>query len=158
MKQITFYIVCLFFSFAAQAEKGPKAAGSKMMSSKGSLQLKFHKAVIIDKAQDSVELSKDSVLVIFDRFDHTGAGVIYQVFHYNADHSITIAGVPEGKYYVTIQCLGIHRDRLETIVKIKSQKSETMKINQDDSEEFSKDKVVIPAYHPDVMNLGIVRK
>jgi hypothetical protein len=156
MKQITFFIACLF-SLAVQAEKGPKAAGSKMMSSKGSLQVKFHKAVIADKAQDSVELSKDSVLVIFDRFDHTGAGVIYQVYHYNADHSITVSGVPEGKYYVTIQCLGIHRDRLETIVKIKSQKSEIMKINQDNSEEFSKDKVVIPAYHPDHMNLGIVK-
>ena len=155
MKQITFYIVCLFFSFAAQAEKG---AGSKMMTStKGSLQVKFHKTINVDKAADSLELQNDSVLVIFDRCDHTGAGVVYQVFHYNADHSITIPAVPEGKYFVTIQCLGVHRDRLETIVKIKSQKNETLKINQENSEIFSKDNVVIPVYHPDLSNMGIVK-
>jgi hypothetical protein len=158
MKQITFYIACLFFSFAAQAEKGPKAAGSKMMSStKGSLQVKFHKTINVDKATDSLELQNDSVLVIFDRCDHTGAGVVYQVFHYNADHSITIPAIPEGKYFVTIQCLGVHRDRLETIVKIKSQKSETLKINQENSEIFTKDNVVIPAYRPDFTNMGIVK-
>ena|ERR1700733_1996054 len=156
MKQILLYTACLIFTFSAKAEKGPKAAASKMMSSKGSLQLKF-KAVAADKTEDSLELTKDSVLVIFDRFDHTGAGVIYQVFYYNPDHSITISGIPEGKYYVTIKCLGVHRDRIETIVKIKSQKSEILKMNQDDSEAFSKDKVVIPAYHPDVTNLGIVK-
>lgn len=154
MKQLAFYIACLLFSFAAQAGKGPKAAGAKMMATKGSLQLNFH---VNRSLKDSVDASKDSVLVIFDRCDHTGAGVVYQVFYQNADHSITIAAIPEGKYYVTIQCLGIHRDRVETVVKIKAQKSEKLKIEQADSEEFSKDKVVIPAYKPDFMNLAIAK-
>lgn len=148
MKQLTI-ITCLFLAFSAQAEKGPKAASSKMMVSKGALQVKFKTT--------AVENAKDSVLVIFDRFDHTGAGVIYQVFYRNADHSITIPAVPEGKYYVTIQCLGVHRERIETVVKIKSQKSETLNIAQNDSEEFSKANVVIPAYHPDFANLDIAK-
>ena len=149
MKHLYIYIACLFVTFAAQAEKSPKAAASKMMASKGSLQLKFQTT--------TAETVKDSVLVIFDRFDHTGAGVVFQVFYRNSDHSITIPAIPEGKYYVTIQCLGVHRERIETIVKIKSQKSEILKIAQTDSEEFSKDKVVIPAYHPDFANLASAR-
>lgn len=157
MKQLAFYIACLLFSFAAKAEKGPKAASAKMMASKGSLQLNFHKNRSRDIVKDSLGASKDSVLVIFDRCDHTGAGVVYQVFYQNNDHSITIPAIPEGKYYVTIQCLGIHRDRIETVVKIKAQKSETLKIDQADSEEFSKDKVFIPAYKPDFMNLAIAK-
>jgi hypothetical protein len=149
MKHIYFFIACLILVFTANAEKGPKAVASKMMASKGSLQLKFHATVSADAA------ANDSVLVIFDRFDHSGAGVVYQIFYPNSDNSITIPAIPEGKYYVTIQGLGLHRDRIETVIKIKSQKSEILKINQDDSEVFSKDKVVIPAYHPDFSNLGV---
>jgi hypothetical protein len=156
MKQIILYTACLIFTFAAKAEKGHNAAASKVMASKGSLQVKF-KAVSLDKREDSLEMSNDSVLVIFDRCDHTGAGVVYQVFRYNADRSITIPAVPEGKYFVTIQCLGVHRDRLETIIKIKAQKSETLKINQANSEVFSKDNVVIPVYRPDLSNMSIVK-
>ena len=150
MKQIILYIACLIFTFTAQAENGHNnAAASKMLASKGTLQVKFKTS--------AVESTKDSVLVIFDRFDHTGAGVVYQVFYRNADHSITIPAIPEGKYYVTIQGLGLHRERLETIVKIKSQKSETLTIAMEDSEEFSKDKVVIPSYRPDFSNLDIAK-
>jgi hypothetical protein len=149
MKHLNFLTALLLVTLLAKAEGGPKNAQAKL-SMRGSLQLKFNAAV-------DTEAPKDSVLVIFDRYDHTGAGVVYQIYYQAKDHSITIPAIPEGKYYVTIQCLGIHRDRMETVIKIKSNKSETIRINQNDSEEFSKDKVVIPAYRPDFANLGICK-
>jgi hypothetical protein len=149
MKQIYFYLATLLLSLAVHAEGSPRAKARKMTAA-GTVQFRLNNPIAADE-------HKDSVLIIFDRCDHTGAGVIYQVFYEDKDHNITIPVVPAGKYYVTIQCLGMHRDRLEKIVKIKSKKSEKVKILLQDSEEFSKDKVVIPAYTPDFSDLAIVK-
>jgi hypothetical protein len=145
MKQLTFVIFALILALTASADKGHSAKKASL----GNFEVKLHGNTVAD--------AKDSVLVIFDRFDHTGAGVVYQVFYPNADQSVTIPTIPEGKYYVTIQCLGLHHDRVETVINIKSGKNTTLKINQQDAETFSKDSVIIPAYQPDVMNLGIVK-
>ncbi|HTI07666.1 MAG TPA: hypothetical protein VL832_03885, partial [Puia sp.] len=134
---------------AAYADKSPKAKAQKMVAV-GTVEFKLNNTM-------TAAAHKDSVLIIFDRYDHTGAGVIYQVFYLDQDHNITIPAVPAGKYYVTLQYLGMHHDRLEKIVHIKSQKSETVKISLQDSEEFSKDKVVIPAYKPNFADLAVVR-
>jgi hypothetical protein len=150
MKQIYLYLACLLFTLAAYADKSPKGAKARKMVAVGAVEFKLNKAITETD-------HKDSVLIIFDRYDHTGAGVIYQVFYLDQDHNITIPAVPAGKYYVTLQYLGIHRDRLEKIVHIKSQKNETVKINLEDSEEFSKDKVVIPAYTPNFADLAVVK-
>lgn len=149
MKQIYLYLACLLYTLAAYADKSPKAKAAKVMAV-GGVQFKLNNAM-------TATAHKDSVLIIFDRYDHTGAGVIYQVFYLDQDHNITIPAVPAGKYYVTLQYLGMHRDRLEKIIHIKSQKSETVKISLQDSEEFSKDKVVIPAYTPNFADLAVVR-
>ena len=149
MKQIYLYIVCLLCTLAAHAEKSPRAKAKKV-AAVGGIQFKLNNA-----APDI--LHQDSVLIIFDRYDHTGAGVIYQVFYGDKDHNIDIPVVPAGKYYVTIQCLGIHRDRLEKVVHIKSKKNEKVKISLQDAEEFSKDKVVIPAYTPNFSDLAVLK-
>jgi hypothetical protein len=149
VKQIYFFIACLSLSVAGHAEKGPKANVAKV-STQGCVQFKFNNSV------PGVP-QKDSVLIIFDKFDHTGAGVIYQVFYEDQDHNITLPEVPAGKYYVTIKCLGMHHDRVEKVVTIKSQKSEKVKINLQDSEEFFKDKVIIPEYKPDFSDLAVLK-
>jgi hypothetical protein len=145
MKQIYIYILCLLLTVALHAEKGPKLSAGKVTA--GGVRFKFSNLM-------QGVTPKDSVLIIFDRCDRTGAGVIYQVFYADQDHNITIPAVPSGKYFVTIQCLGLHRDRLEKIIRIKSQKSEQVKINLAECEEFAKDKVVIPAYQPNLANLA----
>lgn len=149
MKQIYFYLAFLLFALAAQAEGTPQTKARKI-TAVGSVQFR------LNNITSAVE-NKDSVLIIFDRYDHTGAGVIYQVFYEDQDHNITIPAVQAGKYYVTIQCLGMHHDRLEKIVTIKSQKSGTVKINLQDSEVFSKDKVVIPAYAPKFSDMAVLK-
>jgi hypothetical protein len=151
MKQFYFYLVCLLLAAsAAQAAGFDPVPGPTREAQKGGVKFQFDK---IAACQDH----KDSVLIIFDRFNRTGAGVIYQVFAADQDHSITISGVPAGKYYVTIQCLGSHHDRLEKLVRIKAKKSSNVKIQLEDSEVVTTDKVVIPSYRPDFANLTILR-
>ena len=156
MKSLITTLLCLTCFVAAQADPGPRprattaASKSNVLTNAGEARFQFKNLVA------GLE-EKDSILIIFDRCDHTGAGVVYQVFGTDGDHGITVPAVPAGKYYVTIQCVGLHHDRLEKIVTIKSQKSEKVRIELTASEEFSKDKVVIPAYHPDFSDLAVVR-
>jgi hypothetical protein len=157
MKPLCLFIVLLCILVSASAGSGPVIDNKKVETSKGSLQLTFHKNLPKEISKDLPNAHKDSVLIILDRFDLTGAGVIYKVFYENENNCITIPDIPRGKYYVTVQCLGIHRDRVETVVKIKSQNIETLKINQADAEEFSKNNVIIPPFQPDFQNLAIVK-
>jgi hypothetical protein len=60
-------------------------------------------------------------------------------------------------FYASKQCIGLHRDHLEKIVTIRSQRSETVRIKLTPSEAYSKNKVVIPAFHPDLSDLAVVR-
>jgi hypothetical protein len=100
---------------------------------------------------------KDSILIIFDRYDHTGAGIIRQVFTADSDQTLTIDEIPAGKYYVTIQCVGLHRDQIEKVMTIRTHRSEKIQIKLTPSEAFSKNDVVIPAFHPDPSNFSITR-
>jgi hypothetical protein len=150
MKQIYLYLACLLFSLAAHADKGHSSKADKAAVKSGSVQFKFNNLA-------PAEAHKDSVLIIFDRTNHTGAGVIYKVFFVDENGNIDIEGVPEGKYFVTIQGLGIHRDRTEKVLTVKSQKNSEMSIKMEDSEEFSKANVVIPSSKTDLSALSIVK-
>ncbi len=150
MKSIYLYLACLLLSLAVHAEKGPRAkAATKAVAQEGSVQFRFNNL-------SPADAHKDSVLIIFDRFDRTGAGVIYKVFAADNQRNISIEGIPAGKYYVTIQGLGIHRDHTETIVTVKAQKNHQQSINLEDVEEFTKDTVIIPASRTDLASLSIV--
>ena len=47
----------------------------------------------------------DSVLVIFDRYDLSGAGIVKKVY-YPVNNMISIEEVPEGRYYIDVFCMG----------------------------------------------------
>jgi len=150
MKQIYLYLACLLLSLAVHAEKGPRTrTASRTMVKQGSVQFKFNNLTPADE-------HKDSMLIIFDRYDRTGAGVIYKVFAADSNGDIVIEGVPAGKYYVTIQGLGLHRDRTETVVTVKTQKNHQMSINLADAEEFTKGSVIIPSSRTDLASLSVV--
>ena len=157
MKHITLYLASLLISIAAFADPGPApvpgkaSAEKKALVNAGTVRLQFNKIAATDDHQDSV-------LVIFDRFDHTGAGVVYQMFATDADHGITLPTVPAGKYFVTIVCCGLHHDRMEMLVTVKSQKSEKVRLKLEDSEVFSKENVKIPVYNPSYSDLTILKK
>jgi hypothetical protein len=123
------------------------ASPSKTAAAGGCVRLKF-------TSRPGMPENKDSALVIFDRYNRTGAGVIFNVFVQDRDHSIVIPQVPAGKYFVTVQCLGLHHDRMEKIITVHSKKGKSVNLQLEDAEEFTKDKVVIPAYKPNPMNFG----
>jgi len=158
MKQFILYLLTLVVCITAEANPGPipgatsanAAAAAKTLANAGAVRFQFNQII---SSQDRT----DSVLVIFDRYDHTGAGVIYQMYAADAQQGIDISGVPAGKYYVTIQCLGLHRDRMEKVITIKAQKNAKVRIELDATEAFSKDKVVIPAYRPDFADMAVLK-
>ena len=78
----------------------------------------------------------DSVLVFFDKYDHSGAGIIKQVC-YPKDNLITIRQVPEGRYFIGIFCLGAHMQYMTDITFINKRRSNNIKFNLDRSEEYT---------------------
>ena len=139
----------LLFLSAAQAEKKPGRKDLKIRKP-GNVQFSFNN---IAPAEDH----KDSFLIIFDRYNHTGPGVVCQVYSADKDQHIRIEGVPAGKYYVTMKGLGLHRDFVEKVVTIRTAKDSKMNIVLQELEEFSKDKVVIPPYTPNFEDMAVMK-
>ena len=155
MKQIISFVAITIIAIAGYANDG-KVPASAATNSAASAKVMNAGAVRFQFSNISAQDHTDSVLVIFDRFDHTGAGVIYQVYAADQQNGIDISAVPAGKYYVTIQCLGLRHDRLEKTVTIKKQKNEKVSIALSASELFTKDNVVIPVIHTKLTDLSIL--
>jgi hypothetical protein len=155
MKQIITFVATTLIAITGFANDGKipapaaasSAASAKVMNA-GAVRFQFSNI----NAQDHT----DSVLVIFDRFDHTGAGVIFQVFAADQQNGIDISAIPAGKYFVTIQCMGLRHDRLEKTITIKKQKNEKVNIALSASELFTRDNVVIPVQHTKLSDLSII--
>ena len=155
-KQFTLYLFSLLLAAAVQAAPGPLPIGNnsavaetKNAVKSGTIRFQFNNSGFADH--------QDSVLIIFDKYNHTGAGVVYRVFATDSAHGITIPAMPAGKYYVTIQCKGLHRDRVEKLVTIKAKKNEKMHIELVAAESIAKEKIVIPAYRPDFSDMAILK-
>ena len=153
MKQFTLYLFSLLLIIAAKAAPGPlPATGNATVVTKvvntGTVRFQF--------GNSGSSRHQDSVLIIFDKYNHTGAGVIYQLFATDSTHGITIP-VPAGKYYVTIQCKGMHRDRVEKLVTVKAKKHAKVHVKLEAAEVFSKETVVIPVYRPSFADMAILK-
>ncbi|OQP65173.1 hypothetical protein A3860_15995 [Niastella vici] len=95
----------------------------------------------------------DSVLVIFDRFDHTGAGIVKRIYH-PTDNQFSIPHVPEGKYFITIYCLGFYRDVFNDQLFISKRHSNNLRYKLKQSEEYVPG-TFIPDMEIDFTNLAI---
>lgn len=95
----------------------------------------------------------DSVLVIFDRFDRTGAGIVKKVYH-PTDNQITISNVPEGRYYVSIYCLGFYRDIFNDLMFINKRHSNNLRYKLKRTDVFVPG-TFMPAIEIDFTNLAI---
>jgi hypothetical protein len=155
IKKFTLYLFSLLLAAAVQAAPGPQPIGNnsavveaKKAVNSGTIRFQFNNPGSADH--------QDSVLIIFDKYNRTGAGVVYQVFATDSTNGITIP-VPAGKYYVTIQCKGLHRDRVEKLVTIKAKKHEKLHIELEAAELIAKEKIVIPAYRPGFSDMAILK-
>jgi len=95
----------------------------------------------------------DSVLVIFDRFDHTGAGVIKKIFH-PVNNQIAIPQVPEGRYYISIFCMGLYHEYFNDLTWINKRHNNNLQYNIGSAEEYVPGSF-IPAVEIDFTNLAI---
>ena len=95
----------------------------------------------------------DSVLVIFDRFDRTGAGIVKRIYH-PTDNQFTISNVPEGKYYISIYCLGFYRDTFNDLMCISKRHSNNLRYKLKRSDEFVPG-TFLPDMEVDFTNLAI---
>lgn len=146
MKAYYFYIAFQLSILLVKADDGHQSVAK---INQGETQLTFHK-------HSFDHCNKDSILIIYDRYDRSGAGIIFKVFYPTNDHMISIPDIPAGKYFVTIQCLGKHHDRFEKIVKIKSGKCQTISITLEHCDDYKKEAVVIPKDNINFSKLSII--
>jgi hypothetical protein len=100
-------------------------------------------------------LTIDSVYLIFDRYDLTGAGVIKKVF-YPVNNELEIT-VPKGKYYIDLFCLGNYSKHFDWVIKTKTKKKNKLQLNLDASSFFTPGLVSIPPDKIDFSNLNVTR-
>lgn len=96
----------------------------------------------------------DSVFIILDRYDLTGAGTIKKVFYPSKNH-ILIKNVPRGKYYVDVVCLGLYSEYFTRTTFITERRKNRLKFRLHRTEEYLPGSVSIPPYAFDLTKLAI---
>jgi len=157
MKVLYLYIILQLTILFTQAETGKQPADNSTYtiqaventkSTAGATKVKFQN-------QNFHQTGIDSFLVIYDKYDRSGAGIVNKVFYPAVDHTISIDGIPPGKYFITIQRLGAHREKFEKVIRIKSRKCESVDIKLETRDEFVKERVMIPAETIDFAKLKV---
>ena len=123
-----------------------------------SISSKDSSTVTITLQNVSDKLSKiDSVFVIFDRYDHRGAGVIKQVFYPDLTNQIRVS-LPKGKYYINIYCLGIYnKEAFDRILSAKPNRNHKIFLRLQESALFQLGLAHMPADHFDPSHLAILK-
>ena len=147
MKTILFLGVLFTFGFVTRATAQPK-------NRKDSVQVTINLNNAINK-----NTPVDSVLVIFDRFNLTAAGAVKQVF-YPQKNIVTIDNVPEGKYFISVICLGIYKDNFSetSYVYEKRRNKNYFEFKLRPCEPYIESDVYIPDEKINLSNLSVVRQ
>jgi hypothetical protein len=98
-------------------------------------------------------LSIDSVYLIFDRYDRTGAGVVKKVY-YPVNNKLELA-VPKGKYFIDVFCLGNCNKHFNRILKAKRNKGIMLRLKTEESSLYTPGLASIPIEKIDFTNLSI---
>ena len=95
----------------------------------------------------------DSVLILFDRTDRSGAGIVSGVFGMDSSHKVLVSRIPAGQYFIMVQCFGMHHDYWETTSWVRPMKCRELDIKLEPCEEFVRGHSRIPGYHPNLEKL-----
>ena len=87
----------------------------------------------------------DSVLVILDKFDHTGAGVVKKIFYPDATNQVVITDLPSGKYYAEVYVLGLYKKHFSTVIHSKKNKKNKLNLQLDYNDVYVPGNAKIPA-------------
>ncbi|MDF2192547.1 hypothetical protein [Paraflavitalea sp. CAU 1676] len=85
----------------------------------------------------------DSVLVIFDRYDHSGAGIIKRIYH-PVNNEIVIPKVPPARYYIEVAFLGVNQDRFNELTYVNNRRSNIFTYRIRKGGTFTPGLVIIP--------------
>ncbi|OQP43186.1 hypothetical protein A4H97_13720 [Niastella yeongjuensis] len=141
MKAVCVLALLLMFMTATTAN-----AQSKKLPDSVNVLIRLH-------PRDAQNPLVDSVLVIFDRFDRTGAGIVKRIYH-PIDNQFTIFKVPEGKYYINIFCLGFYRDTFNDLMFVSKRHSNNLRYKLKRNDEFTPG-TYLPDMEVDFANLAI---
>jgi hypothetical protein len=143
---IVLLLTSLFGFFKVEAQSHKKRADSVLV-----------KITLDNSANKNAPV--DSVLVILDRFDLSGAGIIKDVV-YPVNNQILLHNVPEGKFYITLICLGIYKDNFSDISYVyeKRKNNNEFSFRLKPAEPFDPNDVRIPKEKVDFQKLSIFRK
>ena len=98
----------------------------------------------IDNAVNSNN-TVDSVLVILDKFDRSGAGIVTKVFYPDASNHFIIEDLPAGKYYAEIYVMGLYKKHFSSVIKAKkSVRNNTANLKLDYSDVYMPGSASIP--------------
>jgi hypothetical protein len=103
------------------------------------------------------KISVDSVFIIFDRYDLTGAGIIRKVF-YPSHNQIVIEKVPRGKYYVDVYCIGVDHQNFTRISTVGRRRSNRVTVPLKTFETYIPGTAIIPPSTVNLNNLIVTRK
>jgi hypothetical protein len=122
-----------------------------------SIPRKDSSTVIITLQNSADKLSKiDSVFVIFDKYDLSGAGVIKQVYYPDVENKIQV-NLPKGKYYLNIYCLGIYnKEGFGRVISAKPNKNRKILLRLQQSALFQLGLARLPVDHFDPSHLAIL--
>lgn len=99
----------------------------------------------------------DSVYIIFDRYDLTGAGVIKKIF-YPSDNKVVIEKVPKGKYFVDVYCIGIDHQNYTRVSTIGKRRTNKVTFPLRNFETYIPGTAIIPSSIIDPNNLVVTQK
>ncbi len=104
----------LVFTSAVQANGGKDSAGKKTGTENQPVQ---NYTIQFDNSANKIK-TVDSALIILDKYDHTGAGVVINIFYTDSTDQLVLTGIPEGKYYAEIITFGVKRQHFSKVITV----------------------------------------
>jgi hypothetical protein len=138
-----FVLLASLFSHAANDTPAlkEKSISSAITNKAAGVKYTFH----IDNTANK-NSTIDSVLVILDKFDHSGAGIVTKVFYPDANNQVVIEALPTGKYYAEIYVLGLYKKHFSSIIHtVKSVKKNKVRLQLDYKDVYKPGGANIPA-------------
>jgi len=99
----------------------------------------------------------DSVYLIFDRWDLTGAGLVKKIY-FPEKNTIRLEKVPKGRYYIEIICLGNYPGRFNKEIMAHPRGSTRFTFRLKRQEYYSVGAAYIPQQKVDFSKLSINKK
>jgi hypothetical protein len=99
----------------------------------------------------------DSVFIVFDRFDLSGAGLIKKIYR-PENNTIVLDKLPKGKYYLEVFCLGNYKGHFEKTMMVHPKASGSVSFKLEKQDFFETGLAFIPPEKLDFSKLPITRR